>query len=279
MFERVWLPEVVVQLIDRVESRLDQPWSLDRMADEARFSSFHFHRMFREATGETPAAFVERLRLERAALLLLACERPITELALETGFRRPETFARRFRTRFGVSARDYRRKQIELWRELGLDAGKDPLGPPGRIRLEHLPEMTIEVRRCLGEDEGFVFDDETPPWSRWECQPGVRVGALLDWPGITPPGLVRQDWGRCLEGRPLTGGWVRRVVGGGFYATLSSEAPGPVHPTIHQRLFVWSMDGRHRLRPGAILEIERDGCLQVCQPVVDLQTATDLWES
>ncbi len=233
MFERTWLPEVVVQLIDRVESRLDQPWSLERMADEARFSSFHFHRMFRDATGETPAAFVERLRLERAALMLLACERPITELALETGFRRPETFARRFRSRFGVSARDYRGKQIELWSELGLDAGKDPLGPPGKIRLEQLPEMTIEVRRSVGEDEGFVFDERNPPWSEWERpgsrhRSGDRLGALLDWPGITPPGLVRQDWARRLDGRPLTPGWVRRRVGGGVYATLVSKRPGPV---------------------------------------------------
>ena len=48
METRTWLPEVIVQLIDRVEERLEEPWSLDGMADEARFSSFHFHRMFQE---------------------------------------------------------------------------------------------------------------------------------------------------------------------------------------------------------------------------------------
>ncbi len=44
----------MTQVIDRVEARLDESWSLERMADEARFSSFHFHRLLKDATGETP---------------------------------------------------------------------------------------------------------------------------------------------------------------------------------------------------------------------------------
>ena len=127
--------------------------------------------MFHEATGETPAEFVERLRLERAALLLLACDEPITELAMDVGFRRPETFARRFRARFGVSARDYRRRQLQLWSELGLDAGEDPLGQPGDIAVERLPESKIEIRRSIGDDDGFTFDSSKAPWSDWERPP------------------------------------------------------------------------------------------------------------
>ena len=187
---RSWLPETIVQMIDRVEERLSEPWSLESMAHQARFSPFHFHRLFLEATGETPVAFLERLRLERAALLLLASDEPITGLALDVGFRRPETFARRFRARFDTSARDYRRRQIELWSELGLDAGRDPIGEPGEITLRELPEQVIEVRRSLGDDEGFAFSSHSEPWSEWDQapEPAGKIGATLDWPGITPPG-------------------------------------------------------------------------------------------
>ena len=72
MESRSWIPEPIVQVIDRVESRLTEPWTLEQMAGRASFSSFHFHRMFRKAMAETPTAFLERLRLERAALMLLA---------------------------------------------------------------------------------------------------------------------------------------------------------------------------------------------------------------
>lgn len=271
MGKRRWIPEAIVQVVDRVEAELAEPWTLERMASEARFSDFHFHRMFRSATGETPAAFIERLRLERAALMLLASEDAITELAMDVGFRRPETFARRFRARFEVSARDYRKEQIRLWSELGLDAGEDPLGRPGEIRVAPLPRFRVELRRSVGDDEGFCFDPSATPWSEWNGAGAnaKRLGLMLDWPGITPPGFVRQDWARRLDGHATEEGWVRRSVEGGLYATLRSPGCGPVAPTVYQRLFVWSMAGRYRLRPGPIVEIQDQDGIVVHQPVCD----------
>lgn len=271
-----------MQLMDRVEARLAESWPLDRIAQEAGFSPFHFHRTFRAAVGETPTDFIERLRLERAALLLLASEEPITHLAMDVGYGRPETFARRFRARFSVSARDYRSHQMQLWSELGLDAGKDPLGEPGEIVVTHLPESKIEVRRSRGEDEGFTFDPDQPPWSDWD-RPDARTakpvttaatdrfGLTLDWPGITPPGFVRQDWGRVFDGHTVSDGWVARSIGGGTYASLHVPGTGPVPPTIYQRLYVWSMAGRYRLRPGPILECFHDQAIIVHQPVRDTE--------
>jgi len=269
MATRTWLPDSIVQVIDRVEARLEDPWSLEAMAGEARFSPFHFHRMFVAVMEETPTAFLARLRLERAALLLLAAEEPITELAMDVGFRRPETFARRFRNHFGTSARDYRKRQLDLWSELGLDAGEDPLGSAGDIRVIDLPPSPVEVRRSRGEDEALVFDPDEAPWSDWPAADSDRLGATLDWPGITPPGYVRQDWGRRLDERPLTGGWIRRTLGDGLHASLESPGGGPVSPTVYQRLFVWSMAGRHRLRPGPILEIPQQDHIVVYQPIID----------
>lgn len=269
MTRRIWLPAAIVQVIDRVEERIEQRWTLERMAEEACFSPFHFHRVFRDAVGETPAAFLERLRLERAALLLLAGEQPITGLSMDVGFRNPETFARRFRAHFEVSARDYRRHQLELWSELGLKAGEDPLPGPGEIVVTELPRTTVEVRRSLGEDEGFSFDAAAPPWSDWGSSRAPCIGATLDWPGIAPAGRIRQDWGRFLNGRGPADGHVRRWIGGGPHASLPVAGPGPAPTTAYQRLFVWAMAGRHRLRPGPILEIQTDDGLVVHQPVTD----------
>ncbi len=85
-----WLEPAFVHTTDRVEAELHRAWSLADMAEVTGYSPFHFHRAFRAAVGETPTAFVERLRLERAALLLLASDTPITHLAWDVGFRNPD---------------------------------------------------------------------------------------------------------------------------------------------------------------------------------------------
>ena len=41
--------------------------SLEELAEAAAFSPFHFHRIYRELTGETPAETLARERLSRAA--------------------------------------------------------------------------------------------------------------------------------------------------------------------------------------------------------------------
>ena len=46
---------------------------------------------------------------------------------------------------------------------------------------------------------------------------------------------------------------------------------GPVSPTTYQRLFVWAMAGRYLLRPGAILEVQRDNEVFVHLPVRDTE--------
>jgi AraC-like DNA-binding protein len=269
MSRRRFLPAPIVAAMHAVSDALERPWPLPEMAAQAGLSSYHFHRLFRGALAETPASFVERLRLERAALLLLVADAPITELAWDVGFRNPETFARRFRARFGVAARDYRRCQLELFSRLGLGVGEDP-GGPGAIELRHLPRMTFGIRCSIGEDEGFVFDPDAEPWRDWSIGTGIeRIGITLDFPGITPPGRVRQEWGIRMQVDDGCGERIPRIVGDGLYATLAVSGHGPVPPTVYQRLFVRTMAGRYRVRPGGILELHRGDRVMVHQPVSD----------
>ena len=261
------LPEPVVRAMDAAERLLGEPIGLDDLARAAELSRFHFHRVFQAAVGETPAQFVERLRLERAALLLLAAEIPITELAWEVGFRNPETFARRFRARFEVTARDYRRHQIELWSRLGLAAGRDPGGPGGPIEVRELPALEIAFQRTLGDDAGFAFDRSTAPWREFCAVSPVFVGRTLDWPGITPPGRVRIDHGVVVERQPEGPGLCAGHLVRGTHATIELPGRGPVPSEIYQRLFVWSVAGSHRLVPGPVVELFHEDRVIVCQPV------------
>src|SRR5262245_16154905 len=71
----------LLRVLAYIHDNLDGDLSLDRLADVACMSRFHWHRVFRAMTGETLADAVRRIRLSRAANALVSEERPIEEIA------------------------------------------------------------------------------------------------------------------------------------------------------------------------------------------------------
>ena len=97
---------------DFIENNLGSSLQLEEIAEAAHFSPFHFHRLYTAMTGETLYQFILRIRLERAASrLLLAPPEPITNIAIDLGFSSSATFARAFKSFFGISASAYRKNQ------------------------------------------------------------------------------------------------------------------------------------------------------------------------
>jgi AraC family transcriptional regulator len=101
--------ERVNAAVDYIERNLSRELSLEKVAAVAHFSPFHFHRVFGVLVGETLGRFVSRLRMERAATMLVQQpERSITEIAAECGVPNPSSFSRSFRDSFGMSATQWR---------------------------------------------------------------------------------------------------------------------------------------------------------------------------
>jgi len=97
------------RVIDYIEGHLAEELRLDTLARVARFSPYHFHRIFRAMVGETLNQFIQRRRVEKAALVLRANPKlSISEVALDYGFSGSAAFARVFKESFGVSASQWR---------------------------------------------------------------------------------------------------------------------------------------------------------------------------
>ena len=86
-----------------MHARLESPVSLNEAAREAGLSSYHFLRGFRQVTGVTPHQYLVRLRLGRAARLLVRTDLPVTQVALDAGFEDLSNFIRTFRRATGKS--------------------------------------------------------------------------------------------------------------------------------------------------------------------------------
>jgi AraC-like DNA-binding protein len=93
------------------EDALGEPLGLSELAREAALSPFHFHRLFRSAFGETPAAYVRRRRLDKAREALLLGDKPVTLICLDSGFSSLGSFSTLFRARFGASPREVRARR------------------------------------------------------------------------------------------------------------------------------------------------------------------------
>jgi len=97
------------RLFDFVETHLEQPLSIDILAQEAGASSSHLRHSFREITGQTIHRYVMRRRVEKARSLLLWKDWSVSEIALATGFAHQSHLARWMRRELGYTPRDLKR--------------------------------------------------------------------------------------------------------------------------------------------------------------------------
>jgi len=101
----------VNRVIDYIENNISSKIELDDLAQAANLSKYHFLRVFKALTGETPLQFLVRLRLEKIATsLLLKPDESIGSIANDFGFFDISSFSKNFRIQFGFSATEWRLK-------------------------------------------------------------------------------------------------------------------------------------------------------------------------
>jgi len=91
-----------------IQSNLERRLRLTELALVAHMSPYHFARLFKIATGESPHRFVVRQRIAAATALLTASTSPIGSIARTTGFRTASQFATTFRRVTGLTPSAFR---------------------------------------------------------------------------------------------------------------------------------------------------------------------------
>jgi AraC-like DNA-binding protein len=99
----------VARAVRYVDAHSAGDCSLEVLAAEARLSRYHFLRVFRAMTGQTPRQYVIATRLRAAASALRVSRTPITRIALDAGFGDLSHFTASFARAFGASPGAYRR--------------------------------------------------------------------------------------------------------------------------------------------------------------------------
>ncbi|NIF28527.1 AraC family transcriptional regulator [Pantoea sp. Tr-811] len=92
---------------DYCNEHLAEKISLEELAALCGLERFHFLKLFKHTVGMTPHAWLVRLRLERACVLLSHTQWELTQIAQEMGFYDQSHFNRAFKQAFGVAPSRY----------------------------------------------------------------------------------------------------------------------------------------------------------------------------
>ena len=214
----------ICQAMNFISANLAREPTLEEIAAAANFSPFHFHRIFKAATGEPVFGFLRRLRLEWAANRLLSAPREdVTTVALECGFSSSQNFAKAFRARFGTTPSAFRQSKRGNKASkageagsffVGQDAGQVKLVSPQPERnikmkadTQMMPAWHVAYARKLGPYGKATAAAAFGELMRWAGPRGLvgkgpMLGMYWDNPEVTAPGQCRTD--ACLPVPPGT---------------------------------------------------------------------------
>jgi AraC family transcriptional regulator len=98
----------VFRAIELMTTDLNAKITLAVLARAGHFSPFHFHRVFRDVTGVTPARFLAALRMAEAKRLLLHSRISVVDVSVQVGYDSPGTFSTQFTQLVGVAPGRFR---------------------------------------------------------------------------------------------------------------------------------------------------------------------------
>jgi AraC-like DNA-binding protein len=93
---------------DFADARYAEPITVEDLAAAAGLSRAHFSRMFTRTFGESPSAYLQTRRLERAAALLRYTDRSVAEVCAMVGFSSVGSFTTTFARVYGKPPAAYR---------------------------------------------------------------------------------------------------------------------------------------------------------------------------
>jgi AraC family transcriptional regulator len=95
------------RVLEYLDAHLGEAASIDRLADIAAMSPFHFARAFKAATGASPHGFVLRRRMDRAGTLFRSTKLPVADVAQRVGFASLPHFREQFRRHWAAMPGDF----------------------------------------------------------------------------------------------------------------------------------------------------------------------------
>ena len=114
--------QMIGRAVDYIEEHLtEENLSLDRITGEIGYSKYHLHRMFTFVVGIPIHRYILRRRLTEAARMLVFTAKPLTDIALCSGYDTQRSFSRSFKSMFRCTPSFYRKRNDFLPLQMKYD--------------------------------------------------------------------------------------------------------------------------------------------------------------
>jgi AraC family transcriptional regulator len=102
--------ERIARVVSYIRDNYHKTITLGELADIAHFSLYHFSRLFTSFQGMPPMKYVNKVRLEKAAALLINNDLSISEIAFSCGFESLSSFNTQFKKHYCDTPSGIRKK-------------------------------------------------------------------------------------------------------------------------------------------------------------------------
>lgn len=215
------------RVTDYIYDHLDEEIDLAVLSDIACLSPWHWHRIYQAFHGETIAATVRRLRLQRAAGHLAEGALPIAEVARRSGFGSVQAFTRAFRAAFGMPPARFR--------DGGGPVRLQPHRPPGDPLMHDVEIRAMPARTAVCVDHVGPYMDIGRAFATLHARLGAldrlpagaaMVGIYYDDPSAVPEPALRSRAGFLVDRLfPAEPPLAFTEVAAGPYAVLRYKGP------------------------------------------------------
>jgi AraC family transcriptional regulator len=168
----------IMRAIKYIEENIKNEISLSNCARVSGYSNYHFIRVFKEATGLTPADYIRKRRLTEI-IKHIRPDIPISQIAFEYGFNSKENFTRAFIAEHHILPTEYKSalNSLKLYEEVTFEA--EPfLVKPTIMQLEPFVLVVYE------SDETY----QPNFWNKYNSR---------KWSKKLSGGAVWEDFGVC----------------------------------------------------------------------------------
>ena len=159
----------VQRMQDYIEGHLSEKVGLSELSNVSLFSPWYSYRLFQEYTGLTPADYIRRLRLAKAALRIKTEHIRMIDAAFDLGFGSVDGFTRAFTREFGMCPSTYAADPVPItlfvpygvkFRTLRKDITVMKNTNNVFVQVIHKPERKVICKRGVKAEDYFSYCEE-----------------------------------------------------------------------------------------------------------------------
>ncbi len=217
----------ICRVVEYINRNLAEDISLNRLAEIACMSPYHWHRVYMGMRGETVATTVKRLRLQQASYFLVSTDKSIELVAKQCGYPNQQSFNRIFKSVYGLPPARYRSKGLH--RVFDMKSTKKDM-KMFKVSVKELDELSIYAidhqGPYIGINQAF---DQLCGWmgSRGLVNQKTKmIGLYFDDPDSVAAESLRSKAAVSIDGEVEGDDVVKKtMIEAGRYAVVEFKGP------------------------------------------------------